>query len=49
MSTSDTPKLTEAVYEGVSTSIIKHLYMFPEEESISPVQQYILTGDNEWR
>lgn len=26
-----------AVYEGVSTSIMKHLYMFPEEEDISPV------------
>lgn len=26
-----------AVYEGVSTSIMKHLYMFPEQEDISPV------------
>lgn len=33
-----------AVYEGVSASIMKHLYMFPEEEDISPVINECVNG-----
>lgn len=33
-----------AVYEGVSTSIMKHLNMFPEEEDISPVINECVAG-----
>lgn len=33
-----------AAYEGVSTSIMKHLYMFPEEEGISPVINECVNG-----
>src|SRR3989344_3748402 len=36
--------LATAVYEGVSISIMSHLYIFPEEEDISPVINECVEG-----